>query len=139
MEPLLVTLLSTAATAVVKSLASSTWTRATKAIGTLWRRVHPEKTEAVEAELTQARVALVDARETGDDQVERDLIAEWQGRLRQLPVDAAQLAEDLRWLIDQLPLSDGTTQTTENVQMRARASGHGTVYQAGRDQHITGR
>lgn len=138
MEPLLAALISTAATTLVKSLASSSWEQARKAVGSLWRRVHPERTEVVEAELADARRALLSAREAGDDSVERDLVVEWQGRLRRLPIEPNELAEDLRRLIAQLEPAAGNQSAGGSIELRASASGHGVIYQAGRDQHNIG-
>lgn len=140
MDPELGKLVSTAATTLVTALATGTWELAKQGIGSLWRRVHPDRSEAVEAELMEARDQLLAARRAGDEQIEHDLVDEWQSRLRRLLVTAPQLADELQHWNDQLlaAVVEAGGQIGR-LDMRARASGHGRVYQAGRDQHINER
>jgi hypothetical protein len=135
MEPLSTVLLSTAATTVVKALSTDGWKQAKKTIVALWRRLHPERAEVISAEIDDVHSALVAARESRDEQVERDLVAEWQGRLRRLPVEAARLNEDLQGLVDLLRPLLGDGADPGHVEMHAHASDHATINQAGRDQY----
>lgn len=138
MEPELTALAATAATTVVQALTTTAWEQARNAVGGLWRRAHPDRAETVEADLVEARREALAAREAGDDQAEQDLVGEWQSRLRRLLATDPQLAGELRELVEQLrpALPDGGTRLGQ-VEMHARASEQGRVYQAGRDQHIS--
>jgi hypothetical protein len=95
-EPELAALTSTAAATVVKLLATAAWERATSAVGGLWRRVHPERAETVQAELEDSRAEVLAARRAGDEQVEQALVGEWQGRLLPQLADGA-LPGSSRW------------------------------------------
>lgn len=141
MDPELTALASTAATTVVKALATAAWEQATKAVGALWRRVHPDRAETVEAELAEAHDQLVAARDTGDDQVEADLSVAWRSRLRGLLAADPSLAEDLERMVNQLGSgpAGGRQPFVGRVDVRAEVSDHGRAYQALGDQHITER
>jgi hypothetical protein len=140
-DPELTALASTAATTVVKALATTAWEQATKALGALWRRAHPDRAKTVEAELAEAHDQLVAARDTGDDQVEADLSAAWRSRLRGLLATDPSLAEDLRRILNGLGSAtvEGRRQQVGRVDMRAAVADHGKAYQALGDQHITER
>lgn len=138
MDPELGTLASTAASTVVKALATTAWEQTTKAIGALWGRVHPDRVETVEAEMTEAREQLVLARDAGDEQAEADLVAALRSRLQGLLATDPSLAEDLQGLVQRLDSATAGGRRVEigRVEMRAEASDHGRVYQALGDQHI---
>ncbi|MFI6465297.1 hypothetical protein [Streptomyces sp. NPDC050538] len=88
------------------------------------------------AELDAAHEDLLASLTTGDPDTERELVAEWQGRLRRLLAARPEVAEDLRTLLDEL----GTrTTTAPAVVQRATASGDSRIYQAGRDQRVVER
>jgi hypothetical protein len=135
----LAALISAAATTLVQLLATDSWERAKSAVGSLWQRVHPDHAEVVQAELADSRDAVLAARSAGDEQAERDVEIEWRGRLRHLAATDPSIASDLADLLESLraALSASEQGPTGHIEMRARASGHGQVYQAGRDQHIT--
>ncbi|MGH3827273.1 MAG: hypothetical protein ACRDQX_08880 [Pseudonocardiaceae bacterium] len=139
MDPELAALTSTAASTVVKLLATSAWERATDAVGGLWRRVHPERVETVQAELEDSRAEVLAARTAGDEQVERALVGEWQNRLRRLLAADPLLADELRLVVAQLgsALTDADSQRGATITMRATASGNSRVHQAGRDLHVS--
>ena len=109
------------------------------AVGGLWRRVHPERVETVQAELVEGRAEVLAARQVGDEQVEQALVGEWQGRLRRLLAADPQLADELRRMVGELCLAlaevDAPQGTT--ITMRATAFGTSRVNQAGRDLHVT--
>jgi hypothetical protein len=133
-------LTATAATTLVQRLTTDGWERVKSAVGTLWRRVHPERSDAVEAELAETRLGVLEARQTGDERAEQDLISEWRSRLQRLVRADPKVADELRRLVEQWespPSSAGETQIGR-VDMHARASGHSRVTMAGRDVHITG-
>lgn len=141
MDPELAALASTAATTVVEALATTAWEQAAKAVGALWRRVHPDRAETVEAEMTEAHEQLVAAREVGDEQAEEDLLAAWRSRLRGLLASDPSVAQDLRWVVQRLgPVAvEGRQLDIGRVDMRAEVSDHGRAYQALGDQHISER
>jgi hypothetical protein len=138
-DPELAALTSTAASTVVKLLATSAWERATGAVGELWRRVHPERAETVRAELEDSRTEVLAARQAGDEQVEQALVGEWQGRLRRLLAADPQLADELRLVVARLgsALADADPQRGATITMLATASGNSRVHQAGRDLHVS--
>ena len=140
MDAELAALASTAATTVVRLLTGDGWEQAKKAVGSLWRRVHPDRAEVVEAELVETRAQVLNARQQGDERTEQDLVSEWSARLRRLLAADPQIADELGHLVDELrrELPETGTQTG-HLEMGAHASGQGRVYQAGRDQHITER
>jgi hypothetical protein len=47
----------------------------------LWRRVHPERAETVQAELEDSRAEVLIARQVGDEEIEQALVGEWQVEL----------------------------------------------------------
>jgi hypothetical protein len=136
----LATLAATAASAVVKSLATAAADRVKSAVAGLWRRVHPERAETVHAELEETRTAVVAAKQAEDSQAEQDLVGEWRGRLGRLLTAEPELAADVRRILAEVlqPALQAAGQET-SITNQATASGHGRVYQAGRDQHITER
>ena len=136
MEPEIAALASTAGTTVVTLMATDAWQRTREGVTGLWRRVHPARVEAVAAELDAAHEDLLAARTSGDPDTERELVAEWQGRIRRLLTARPEVAEDLRTLLDEL---DTRTATVPAVAQQATASGNSRIYQAGRDQHVIER
>lgn len=138
MDPELTALTSTAASTVVRLLATAAWEQAKTAVGGLWRRVHPERAETVQAELEECRVEVLAARQVGDEQAEETLVGEWHGRLRRLVTADPQLADDLRRMVAELRsvLADAAPQAT-TITMQARTFGNSRVNQAGRDLHVT--
>jgi type IV secretory pathway protease TraF len=135
----LAALISTAATTLVQLLATAVWERATSAVVGLWRRVRPERAQVVEAELEDSRAAMLVARQAGDEQAERALVAEWQNRLRRLVAADARVVEELAGVVAELrsALIDADMTPGATISMRATAFGTSRVNQAGRDLHIT--
>lgn len=139
MDPELAALTSTAATTAVRLLATTAWEQATSAVGRLWRRVHPERAETVQAELADSRAEMLAARQAGDEQVEQALVGEWHNRLRRLIAADPQLADELRQVVAQLRsvLAEVEPQHGATITMQATTFGNSRVHQAGRDLHIT--
>ncbi|MFI9646735.1 hypothetical protein ACIHAA_10620 [Streptomyces sp. NPDC052040] len=137
MEAQLMDLARSAGATVVTLMATEAWERARDGLSAVWRRVSPARADTVEGELEATREELLRARQSGDETAVQELGDEWAGRLRRLLREHPEAADDLRQII--ADLAPTTPQAPSAVQMRARASGSGRVYQAGRDQHITER
>jgi hypothetical protein len=135
----LTALASSAATTLVGLMVTDAWERFKTAVVSLWQRAHPDRAEAVGDELAAARLEVLAAREAQDEQAELDLVTEWRGRLRRLVAGDPQLAEELRRLVAEFSPDPAQPGITQSVSMQATASGHGRVYQAGRDQKIVER
>ncbi|MGW0778942.1 hypothetical protein ACWD01_36300 [Streptomyces sp. NPDC002835] len=84
---------------------------------------------------------MLTARRAQDEDAESHLVAAWGDRLTALLRDDPALVDELRRLIEEeitpLLCREGGTRTGSH-EFRAEASGHGRVYQAGRDQNIYG-
>ena len=139
MDPDLTALTATAATTVVQLLATAAWKQASSAVGGLWRRVHPQRAETVQAELEERRTEVLDARQAGDGQVEQALVGEWQGRLQRLVAADPQVADELRRVVAELRsvLAETDPPQVNTITMQATAFGSSRVHQAGRDLHVT--
>ncbi|MFJ3695272.1 hypothetical protein ACIPW9_14310 [Streptomyces sp. NPDC090052] len=140
MDTELAELASTGATTIVTLLATDAWEQVRRTIGSLWHRVRPEQVTVIEADLTESRDALSAAREAGDEQAAAILADEWRGRLMRLLTAAPQATQELRRVIDdelRPAIAELGAASAQAPVMHAKAIGHGRVYQAGRDQHIT--
>ncbi|MFG2986356.1 hypothetical protein ACGFYQ_34745 [Streptomyces sp. NPDC048258] len=132
-------IVASAATAMVGAMTTEAWQQARAAIVSWWRRIRPNQADRVDAALAESRDRLLTARREED--VESPLIAAWEARLTALLWEDAALVDDLRRLVDEeiAPLlghENGIR--TGRQEFRAKASGRGRVYQAGRDQNISG-
>ncbi|MDH6109833.1 hypothetical protein P3T36_005366 [Kitasatospora sp. MAP12-15] len=138
MDPDMAALAGSAGSTVVALMATDAYQRTREGVLALWRRVHPDRAEAVAAELDATRDELLSARAGGDPLAEQELQSEWQGRLRRLLAADPTAADQLRRLIAEVsPAAEAAAGPI--VRQSAEAHGHGRVYQAGRDQHITER
>ncbi|MEE4490322.1 hypothetical protein [Streptomyces sp. BE230] len=132
-----ITLLAgTAGTTIATLLATDTWNGVRNGVITLWRRVRPDHEEQVAAQLDTSRRDLLGAQTDGDEETEREIAAEWQGRIRRLLVAHPELVAQLRSLLTEL---DPSTRSGPTVTQRATASGSSRVYQAGRDLNVEQR
>ena len=137
-DPEIAALAGSAGTTVVTLMATDAWQRVREGVVGLWRRAYPDRAEAVGAELDSTRADLMAARAAGDTRSEEELHGEWQGRLRRLMTAEPSVVDDLRLILDEFnSLTVDPSVPAQPILMRASASGHGRVYQAGRDQHIT--
>jgi len=143
MDAELLALANTAGTTVVGLLVTDAWGKAKSAVGVLWQRVHPDRAAAVQAELEEARAEVVAARAAGDETDEPALVVEWQARLRRLLAADPGVAAASRRLLDEelIPALPADTRSwAGDVDIHAKASGHGRTYVVGQgEQHITGR
>jgi hypothetical protein len=115
-------------------MATDAWQATREGIIQLWRRMQPQRTDMVTAELEAGQAEVLAAVAVDDQEVLSDLRNEWQGRFRRLLVARPEAAAELRRLLD--VLSPEGPAAAPAVAQRAHASGHARVYQAGRDQHI---
>ncbi|MEU9397625.1 hypothetical protein AB0D86_47615 [Streptomyces sp. NPDC048324] len=131
-----------AGTTLVGAMANDAWQGARSAMTALWRRVRPEQADAIDAELAETRAQILSARAAGELEIEQVLAADWQLRLQALVRTNPTVADELQNLLDTrlTPLlATDERSAVGSVGMKAKASGSGRVYQAGRDQHITER
>ena len=134
-----------AAGALMTAIATDAWSEVHAGAVNLWRRVYPERVPAIESELIDARSELVASRETGDAEVELELAADWRRKFQRLTLAHPELIPTLRQLEEEWSrLAQATgrdrSQATKvtNIEQTSIATRRGTVYQAGRDQRITG-
>lgn len=135
------TLATTAATALVAAMATDTWQRTRESVVALWRRVHPDQAEAVEAELDKVRDKVLAARRESDTAAEEDLAGEWRGRLLRLMGQDPGVAPELRRALREVcapSLAAADQQRAYSITIHATASGQGRNYVAGRDQQVNG-
>lgn len=123
-------LAGTAGTTIATLLATDAWNGVRDGVLALWRRARPDHEEQVAAQLDTSRQDLLDAQADGDEEAEREIAAEWRGRVRRLLVAHPQLTAELRCLLAELAPG---THTTTTVTQSATASGSSRVYQPGRD------
>jgi hypothetical protein len=134
----IVVLCSSAATTLVTLMTTDGWKQVKVRFAALWQRGRPEQAAAVEADLESARDAAITARREDDEEALADIAAEWRSRLRQLTNSDEALQIELRRLVEELrPLLADGSQAGSTV-MNAHGSGSSQIYQAGRDQTITG-
>lgn len=129
-------LAGTAATTLVTLLTTEGWQRAKEQFASLWRRIQPERAEAVTGELEATRDDLLRAQGDGDSRTEAELAAEWQGRIRRLLAAYPDAASQLRALLAEL---SAQVPPGPAVRQQAIASGNARIYQAGRDQTVNRR
>jgi hypothetical protein len=133
-------LVAAVASGLIAAMTSDVWEQAHSAIVELWRRVHPGRAQTIGAELVEARQEAIAAGQGADASAEAELIADWQRRLQRLVKAAPEITADLQRIFDELlgPALDQANQArASQIIMSARASGHGQVFQAGRDMHVT--
>ena len=92
----------------------------------------------MDADLAESRAAVLAARDSGDEQAERDIESEWRGRLRYLVAADPALTAGLSELVQELRAALSAAEHAQggHIEMHARASGHAQVFQAGHDQNI---
>jgi hypothetical protein len=131
-----------AGTALIGAMATDTWQQARTRVVEWWRAARPDEAESIHRKLTDAHTQVIAARQEDNEDREQDLITDWQMRLQVLLRANPALGEQLRMLLDDhlIPvLPTGEQHAVTSQVMKATASGHGRVYQAGRDQNITER
>ncbi|MFD0409176.1 hypothetical protein [Kitasatospora sp. NPDC127116] len=130
-----------AGSALVSAMATDGWQQTRAAVVEWWRRRRPDRADGVGSDLEAVRAQVLAAREQGDEDTEQALAGAWRLRLQQLINEDPALADELRRLLDEHvdpALSDGEQPQHRPIIMKAEARDNSRVYQAGRDQHITG-
>lgn len=135
-DPELGVLAAAAAATLVQLLATDLWTKGKDAMGTLWRRMRPDRAERIEASLADSREDLLAARECGDDATGQVLVSQWEAQLRGLLVAQPEAAGLLRELLDHtlrpaLIAVTGPQATTTTTTIRADARDHSQSFAAG--------
>ena len=132
-------LVTAASTGLIEALTTQTWEQARTAMVGLWRRVHPNRAEAISEELAEVRREAIAAQQRGELAVRHELIVDWRGRLRRLldadPSSAIELKRILDEVITPMLSAEGSSMIN-NIVMNAHATGRSIVYQAGRDVNI---
>jgi len=126
-----------AATTLVQMMTSDAWGQAKSSVVSLWRRLRPAQADAVDADLDGARAGLIAAGGTHGTVV----VDEWAARLQDVATAGPQAAAVLLDLAEALRRCAAGAESTPvaRVEMHAKATGRGRVFQAGRDQEITGQ
>ncbi|MFJ4790828.1 hypothetical protein [Streptomyces sp. NPDC088794] len=125
-----------AASALVGAMATDGWAQARDATVALWRRVWPERAEAVAAELELARPRVLAARERHQEDREQALVAGWRVPLEDLLDRDPALAADIRRLVDEqlAPLLPKAEQSRVcSIVQNVTTTGHSRATVAGRD------
>jgi hypothetical protein len=133
-------LILSAATALVTAMVTDGWQAAREGAVKLWRRVHPDRAPAVEAELAEVRADLLAARQSGNASAEGDLAAEWARKLARLVAADQAIAGEIARTRDEswLPLLSAQDQArVQAISLSATAHGQAQVNQAGRDLTMT--
>lgn len=128
-----------AASALIGAMTTDGWNEARASAVALWRRAHPDRVPAIESELSEVRDEILAAREAGEPEVERDLVADWQRKFRRLITAHPELAAELEVLQDEWSRLHPASAAGQHIEQITIVSGNGTAYVAGRDQHMTGR
>jgi hypothetical protein len=138
-----------AASALMTAMATDAWSEVHAGVVRLWRRVYPERVSAIDSELMDARDELVVSRQAGDAEVEKELAADWRRKFQRLTQAHPELIPELRLLEEEwtrlAPAAERNRSGATNIEQTAIATGGATinqaggdVYQAGRNQRITG-
>jgi hypothetical protein len=135
-QPELTSVAQSAGTTVVTLMTTDIWQRAREGITRLWQRIQPHRAELVSAELDASREDALTATANDDQVMLGELRSHWEGQVRRLLLAHPEAIEELRRLLDELAPA---TPPQHVVTQHATATGRARVYQAGRDQHITGR
>ncbi|WP_048581519.1 hypothetical protein [Streptomyces viridochromogenes] len=133
MDPSVLALATVAANVLVSAMSTDAWQQVRAAMVALWQRALPEQADAIATELAEVRAQVLASRDSGDELVEAAVAAEWQRRIQRLLEAEPALVDELRQALDVLAALDERPQN----DMRATASDHGRIYQAGRDLHIS--
>jgi hypothetical protein len=135
-------IVDSASRAVVNAMGADTWQRTQVVIVALWREACPDQADAVSAELERSRTRTLTARRSKDHATEQAVVSEWRLRLHALAERDPELLTRLKHLLaeEPAPAAPASDRPVEPpVSLKARASGHGRIYQSGHDMNITER
>lgn len=127
-------------TALVSVMTTDAWKQAKDAFVALWRKVHPERANAVAAELDVLRPQVLAARQNDDTETEAALAGQWRLRVQELLTESPDLAENLRRLLQEqlLPALDSTDQEhVQSIVIKTEMHDQSRAYISARDMHIT--
>jgi hypothetical protein len=131
-----------AATALITAMATDAWGEVRAGVVSLWRRVYPERMPAIESELADSRNELVVSRQAGNAEAEKELAADWRRKFQRLMQAHPELIPELQMLEEEwtrlAPEAERDRSRVTNIEQTAIATDRGTIYQAGRNQRITG-
>ena len=131
-----------AASALMTAMATDAWGEVRAGVASLWRRVYPERVPAIESELVDSCNELVVSRQAGNAEVEKELAADWRRKFQRLMQAHPELIPELRMLEKEwtrlVPAAERDRAGMTNLEQTAIATGRGTIYQAGRNQRVTG-
>jgi hypothetical protein len=132
-----------AASALMTAMATDAWGEVRAGVVSLWRRVYPERVQAIESELVDSHNELVVSRQAGDAEAEKDLAADWRRKFQRLMQAHQELIPELRILEEEwtrlAPAEERDRSGMTNIEQTAIATGRGTIYQAARDVYQVGR
>ena len=134
MDAEMVTLASSAATALIGAMTTDGWSQAKAGALAIWRRHRPGQAETVEDALESARNDLIAADDVTREGIASRVEGRWQGRWEAFLEEHPDATSDVAKLIEQLHALIGhqdMTVVTQHVWAGRDA------YTAGRDQHIT--
>lgn len=137
----LATLAAAAGTALVAAMTTSAWQQASSAIARLFGRVHPETAQALTENMEKTRTEALAAHSVDDAEAVSALAADWGQRLGELMEGDPDVAPELESILRKIlmpALGRADRQRVGEIIMTANVSGEGRVYQAGRDQWISG-
>ncbi|MEW2425770.1 hypothetical protein AB0911_35140 [Streptomyces nigra] len=130
---------ATVGAAIVRAATGDNWQQISETVVELWGRLLPHQVSAIEADLAELRQAL-QTRPVGRASPRRQLLEDaWQLRFQRLAEASGSDPVGLHQFIEQrlVPLlpEEPAPQST-SVVLEARATDHGVVFQAGRDQRV---
>lgn len=136
------TLAAAAGAALIGAMTTSAWQQVSSAIARLWRRASPKRAQTIAAELEKTHTEAVAAQRGGDAGAVGALAEGWDQRLRKLMEADPDVTAELQAVLEDVlmpVLGPADRQQVASIIMTASASGEGRVYQAGRDQWISGQ
>lgn len=132
------TLAAAAGNALIAAMATDAWQQTRSALVQLWRRVHPDRAETIEAELAETREEALAARQTGAAEVEEELAADWERRLGRLLRADPNVAIELQRVLDDVlipALAPADQQriysivtATQTITVRESATAYAVMY-----------
>ena len=141
MEAELSALAATAAATLVGLLTTDAWERVKDGLGALWRQVHPERAQTIEADITEARGELLAPGSVAADYAAGRLVTEWESRIYRLLLSNPKLVTPLQQLLNEtsVPRDPERGLHVENFQTHVKTSGHSRAYVIGKGTQWNGR